>query len=318
MKNVFIDTNILLKVYSYSDDSPTRLKEILELIEKKDIKLIITEQIFNEFYRNRELKLAPSLDSIKNLRNSPFKIPAFCQDISEIKEIKKYFDKIEDASKNLYPKLLAEIGEKSLEVDKLFNQIFSKAGIIELSKEVLEEAKERFDLGNPPGKDGSYGDAINWIILLKDEVTPKKEDLYFIGEDKDFLTKDKENFSGFLKDEWEKMKSSKIIWFKSISKFLKETFNKKDITEDQIRKEEKTPSVIKSYLSYDTLVRPFEEVVTGSAFFPNWTNFSGLSNSFNPQSANEEEKKCERCNRVFYHPKHSIIKQCPYCKYSYI
>lgn len=301
-KYVFIDTNILLKVYSYSEDHPTRLKEILELIKNKKITLIIPKQIVDEFYRNRETKLQPSLKDIEQLKEVPFNIPSFCHDIKEIKEIKKQFNEIQKLSKKVHPKLLKDIEEKKLDVDKTFSEIFEASKLIEISKEILAEAKNRFDRGNPPGKGGSYGDAICWETLLK--KVPKEEDLFFIGEDKDYISKiDKEKFSGFLQDEWIEKKNSKIIFFRSISKFLKEIFKKMDITEEQIKKEER----ISSTIIYKSLTD--SKRVLPVTYEDHWTSGSAIFSDLN----NEKEKKCLFCNKIYYVDGLTFINQCPYC-----
>lgn len=82
------------------------------------------------------------------------------------------------------------------------------------------EAKTRIDLGNPPGKKKSLGDAVNWEIL-KDEV-PLGEDLYFVGEDVDFYSDlYKDNFKEMLIDEWQNDKKSTIFCYKRLAHFLR-------------------------------------------------------------------------------------------------
>jgi hypothetical protein len=46
-------------------------------------------------------------------------------------------------------------------------------------------------VGNPPGKQGSLGDAINWEALLAE--VPDGEDLYLIADDRDYLSVLNEN-----------------------------------------------------------------------------------------------------------------------------
>ena len=78
----------------------------------------------------------------------------------------------------------------------------------------------RYNIGNPPGKDKKYGDAINWETLL--ESVPNGEDLFFISADKDYASLyDERLFHPFLSREWENKKQSKIIFFKSLVDFLK-------------------------------------------------------------------------------------------------
>jgi hypothetical protein len=77
--------------------------------------------------------------------------------------------------------------------------------------------------GNPPGKDGSHGDAINWEHLL--EIISEDEDLYLIAEDKDWREKGSDNvFSPFLSHEWKQAKKGELRYYRRISTFFKEKY----------------------------------------------------------------------------------------------
>ena len=65
-------------------------------------------------------------------------------------------------------------------------------------------------MGNPPGKDNKYGDAVNWECLL--DNVPNGEDLYFISADKDYRSLiHHENMNPFLIKEW-KIKKFKYLF----------------------------------------------------------------------------------------------------------
>ncbi len=64
MKNVFIDTNILLSFFSYSTDHLNKLEELVELIKNKKVRLFLPQQVIDEFNRNRDVKLK---EVLKNL-----------------------------------------------------------------------------------------------------------------------------------------------------------------------------------------------------------------------------------------------------------
>ena len=88
------------------------------------------------------------------------------------------------------------------------------------TQEIIQNSVIRYDIGNPPGKDKKYGDAINWETLLLN--VPDGEDLYFVSSDKDYASLfNEKQFHPFLENEWTKKKSSKIIFFKSLVDFLK-------------------------------------------------------------------------------------------------
>src|SRR5262249_12083926 len=86
-------------------------------------------------------------------------------------------------------------------------------------------ARTRIDVGNPPGKNGSLGDALNWEILLQN--VPDGEPLYFVTDDKDYVSPiDSSIFNAYLSQEWQNQKGSEIVYFKSLSEFFKEHFPK--------------------------------------------------------------------------------------------
>jgi hypothetical protein len=78
-------------------------------------------------------------------------------------------------------------------------------------------------VGNPPGKNNSLGDAINWECLL--DETPAREDLFFITGDKDYCSAiNEDEFSDFLLNDWQSKKQTKIHFYKRLSGFCKEQF----------------------------------------------------------------------------------------------
>jgi len=81
----------------------------------------------------------------------------------------------------------------------------------------------RVELGNPPGKGGSIGDAINWEVLLNENLN--LQDIFIISEDKDFCSPMDENeFNPFLLEEWENKNYSNVYFYRSISKFFSENY----------------------------------------------------------------------------------------------
>jgi predicted nucleic acid-binding protein len=52
--HLFIDTNIFLSFYAYASDDVEELRKLTKLISTDQLKLYLTEQVRDEFYRNRE------------------------------------------------------------------------------------------------------------------------------------------------------------------------------------------------------------------------------------------------------------------------
>lgn len=49
-------------------------------------------------------------------------------------------------------------------MDTVIKELIEKAGIIECD-DYVTPAYNGYRIGNPPGKDNKYGDAINWELL---------------------------------------------------------------------------------------------------------------------------------------------------------
>lgn len=219
---LFIDTNVYLKFYHYSNEELEELKKLIFLIEDKQINLLIPRQVLNEFNRNRELKIADALKTFKEEKlNSSF--PIFMKEYSEYEVIKNAISEYITYKKKLLEVVNFAIENNSLKADLIINEIFNFPVIIENNDELINAARIRFDLGNPPGKKNSYGDALNWEILLRN--VPFNNDLIFISDDKDYYSElDSSKFNKYLKNEWNALKNSNIIYFKSISDFFKNMY----------------------------------------------------------------------------------------------
>lgn len=63
--NLFIDTNIWLSIYEPSSNDLNVFKQISKLISTK-FNLIITEQVYDEFWRNRENKIKEIINMLSN------------------------------------------------------------------------------------------------------------------------------------------------------------------------------------------------------------------------------------------------------------
>lgn len=82
----------------------------------------------------------------------------------------------------------------------------------------------RLAIGNPPGKSGSIGDAINWTILLR--KVPDGEPLHIISEDGDFYSSLNEAAAHpFLEEEWRTRKKSSLYVYRTLSAFMKLHFD---------------------------------------------------------------------------------------------
>ena len=213
---VFIDTNVFLSFYRYTRRDLKSLEKLVKLIEENSITLIITEQVITEFYRNRENTI---LDSINNFSFKNSLIPSIFDGYSESKELHEALERTKKLKDIIENQLRIDIINKKLQADILIEKIFSIADVLEITDIVIEKARNRYTIGNPPGKKGSFGDAINWEALL---LNKNHNDLVFISEDKDYKSNfDDNKINNFLEMEWNNYTNSSIILYKGINDFLK-------------------------------------------------------------------------------------------------
>lgn len=234
--NLFIDANIFLDFYHFSNDDLDELKKLIDLINKGEITLVITTQIIDEVKRNRDNKVS---DAYKKFQDSKIDInlPQICKSYDEFAKIRDLSKTFRELKNNLDEKLKNDIDKRTLKADEVINELFGISQLID-SEKYYNEAKARYELGNPPGKQGSYGDSVNWVTLLSE--LDNKQDLFFISDDKDFKSPlDELLLNSFLIEEWEVKKKSKIYFYTKLSDFFGE--HHKDI---QLKVEEDKNNLI--------------------------------------------------------------------------
>jgi predicted nucleic acid-binding protein len=215
---IFIDTNILLSFYHYTNDDLNELQKLVEAITKGSLTLVLPDQIIQEFWRNREAKIADALSQLKG-QKLDLRFPQMCMH-------SQLFSSIRQAQRNysqLHGELLNELSQaavsRSLKADLVVSDLFKVAKAYLTDRDTVAKAQFRISLGNPPGKNGSLGDAINWEILLTE--IPNGEDLYLVSDDKDYRSPMDENcLSQFLEMEWHSSKGSSVQYYRTLSAFF--------------------------------------------------------------------------------------------------
>lgn len=80
--NLFIDTNVFLSFFHLSNDDLEEIHKLAVLIDKGDVTLWLTEQVKNEFKRNRESKISDAVKKLKEQKSKP-QFPQICKDYEE-------------------------------------------------------------------------------------------------------------------------------------------------------------------------------------------------------------------------------------------
>lgn len=220
--NIFIDTNIYLSFYHLTSDELEELRKLKVLLEQHQIRLLVPEQVIHEFKRNRENKIHDALKRFTEQKLSN-QFPQMCKEYPEYLDIQAAARDFDQAKSKLLERLRNDVQNEQLKADEIIGELFKNADTTPITEKVSERARTRVDLGNPPGKHKSYGDAINWETLLS--VLGQGEDLYFVTDDKDYQSPlNKENFDYFLLKEWVELKGSDLIFFQRLSSFLNMKF----------------------------------------------------------------------------------------------
>ncbi len=220
---LFIDTNILLSFYALNQEDLGELRKLADRVINKEVTLLITDQIIDEFYRNREQRIEGSLKSFYGQTFNP-QLPQICENYSEEAErLRSALKEYEQAHSVMVARVAIDIKAKNLQTDQIIRSFFENGHKVLLDQTIIERARLRMGVGNPPGKNNSLGDAINWECLLN--IVPDQTDLFLISGDKDYSSPlGDDDLSGFLRDEWERRKQSKIRFYRRLSGFFKDQF----------------------------------------------------------------------------------------------
>lgn len=220
--NIYIDTNILLSFYHLSSDDLEELKKLIVLLQQKKVVLWLPEQTIVEFKRNRASKIADALKRLQEQRLN-MQFPQLAKEYDEYGKLRKTLKESDELFNKLIANIRKDVENRNLKADQIIQELIILAKEIKTNSEIIEKARFRLDIGNPPGKKDSLGDAINWETLIK--AIPASEALYFISGDKDYTSPLGEYlFEPYLENEWKNLKSSEIVYYQRLSSFFKDKF----------------------------------------------------------------------------------------------
>ena len=272
MLYLFIDSNIFLSFYHFSNEDLEELRKLVVLLEQKKVWLLLPEQVIDEFKRNRESKI---LDAVKRVGDQKLnnEFPQIYKEYDEYAIMRENIQIYSKQKSLLEKKLMTDIQNKNLKADQIIQSLFNKAQRIPFTPDILNRAKIRFDRGNPPGKDNSYGDAIIWESLLDTnfEDIDDSDEFHFICDDKDFRSPiNLDSFNSFLEDEWEKFQKIDLTFHRSLSSFFREKFPEIKLA-SQLEKDILTERLINSG-SFASTRAILQKLVKHSDFTPAQVN----------------------------------------------
>jgi hypothetical protein len=220
--HLFLDTNIWLGFYHLPGGDLEELRKLGVLLDQNRVTLWLPDQIVDEFRRNRDGVIAEAIAGLGEELPEE-ECPQLCADYPEHARLREAAEQHRRARSALYDRLRADARNGRLKADGIISELFARARRVPISDALWERARRRYDLGNPPGKEGSYGDAVNWECLLAG--LPDRADLCLVTADRDFRGRiDHWDLSPFLRQEWKEKKRGKVYFYRRLSAFFGERF----------------------------------------------------------------------------------------------
>ena len=214
---LFIDSNIFLSFYEFTSEDLTELDKLCHLIENKEMDLLLPQQVVDETWRKREETIDRSFTGFRKKLSLSF--PSYCKNHNQYNSMRKYQQKLQDLHAEMIKDLERDIENQKLAADLLLQKLFGLATKLGRTGQLIESARQRVELGNPPGKRGSIGDALNWEALLSEVSTGDKISL--ISGDSDFASPlSKDHLKDFLRQEWKDRKKSELYFYRTLSTFF--------------------------------------------------------------------------------------------------
>jgi PIN domain len=275
---LFIDANKYLDLFRIDQG-----KKLLAPLGEQIDYIFVTQQVVNEVQRNKILVAADFLrKKSKELKLQTFNLPDHLSNTSIdqrndiLKGMSEIAQKIKDMNAEidaLVLGLMKQISCSEDEVSKALSLIFANS--IPHSSEELQRARERRELGNPPGKNTNpIGDQLTWEQILTHFKDKKR--LWIISRDSDYGTvySGKGFLNRFLYDELCKVTSEPEVYLfedivEGINHFIDTTGVKaeKRLTPEEteeIEREEKaipnpnqsSESISKMFQNMDQLSQP--------------------------------------------------------------
>lgn len=220
--HVFIDTNAWLAFYTFTNDDLEQIRKLVAVIKKDKVKLYTSQQLMDEFYRNREKKLQESLTAFTGSGMSK-SVPRYMRSFPEMADYDEAMQKLGKLRNGMIARAREEAKSNGLAADKLFADVMKAAPPEKIDNKLISAALDRRLRGNPPGKPDKLGDQIHWEALLRD--VPDGADLHIVSKDGDFESPlEKGAAHAFLVDEWREKKKGKLTLHTELKPFFNAHF----------------------------------------------------------------------------------------------
>lgn len=189
---IFVDTNILLDFYRLGKGLA---KKHIDALESHKDSLIMCEQVWMEFLKNRQKVIIATLKEMK--KPNKISVASIVADNTKSKQLLKNID---DAIKN-YERVNKQVEkilnnpERNDPIYKAVKRIFKTNSEYNLKRPnkkrfaIRNLARKRFALGYPPRKsnDTSIGDSYNWEWIIEcANTSPERHNILIVSRDGDY------------------------------------------------------------------------------------------------------------------------------------
>lgn len=213
MTKLFIDTNIYLDFYRAASDRLSLFEELKKLRSS----LIISEQGYKEFQRNRTVQLTKLSAEIERTTSTSIYTTAVVKDMAEHKEAIHLQSQIRKIGQELKKKIGVMLEPKPGDDPVLdaYEDLIKTSPPIPTKENLIAKAEVRKILGNPPTSPDRH--SVCDELLWEELIDFCNEDLIIVSNDKTFTENKK-----ILRDEFSKAHPGKNLEIvKSVSEALK-------------------------------------------------------------------------------------------------
>ena len=217
--HVYADANIFLDFFRFSDDDLGELEKLFTHLKNGEVVLYLPKLTAEEYFRNRDKVVIEQMQGIRNLKLK-VGIPIFIRETDKAKKFLAALSAALSSRTEFLDEVESLATSRTFRADELIAQIFSKANVISTTPDLLQKARDRASLGNPPGKPNALGDRLNWESLL--EVIPDGNDLNLLTRDSDYIASFPATApNSSIANEWNTEKGGEINLYRGIKPFAK-------------------------------------------------------------------------------------------------
>jgi predicted nucleic acid-binding protein len=215
---VFVDANVFLSLYAYSNDDLEKVLSVRTLISSKLIQVYEPDQVFSEISRNREVKIIEAINEFSKEKLSA-RLPILMRDFANAERFNATCRALERLRNDLISNARDQAANRTLPADTVLEELLATTVRIPVTDKIYLAALRRNREGNPPGKASTIGDELNWEALLAN--CPDGMDLHIVSKDGDYRSPlDKSKPREFLAREWEERKKAKLFLHSELGPFL--------------------------------------------------------------------------------------------------